>query len=299
MKPSVQLVSRLRAGVAVAGLAALVSAPALVAPAVATAAPSAGSTATTAVVRSAHFSPDTAGVDVYLQAFSGGEAKLWVTNVGYGDVSNYQRINPGVYVVSMRPHNAPADSPPAISWTLDAKAGAAYTAAAIGMNASLQAVILDDELTPPAAGTGRVRIVQAASTAPSVSVQANGGVDLADKLAFGKTSDYQTVPTGTWDVRATSDTGSATPATGSVAVAPGSSSTVVVLDGGNGALKITSVEDAASAAAAPVGSVDAGGGGTAGATGSAGLSAWGVAAGSVAVGLVAVAVWSRRRHATV
>ncbi|MHA3703225.1 DUF4397 domain-containing protein [Jatrophihabitans sp. YIM 134969] len=277
---------------AAAGLAVLGTAPASAAPT---------ATAATAVVRSAHFSPDTAGVDVYLQAFSGGQTQLWVSNVGYGDISQYKRITPGVYVVSMRPHDAPATSKPAISWTLDAKAGSAYTAAAIGRNAALQAVILNDELTPPAAGQGRVRIVQAASTAPSVTVQANGGVDLADKLAFGSTSGYKTVPTGRWDVRATPDVGGAKPVTSSVAVAPGSSSTVVVLDGGSGALKLTSVQDAASTAVAPVGSVNAGGGGTAtefAAGGTSLLSVGGALAGAAALLLLAVAVWSRRRHAT-
>lgn len=271
--------------------------------AVATTAP-ASADAATAVVRSAHFSPDTAGVDVYLAPYSGGATKLWVTNEGYGSISQYQRINPGVYVVSMRPHSAPASSAPVLTWTLEAKAGAAYTAAAIGKSASLQAVILTDELTPPAKGTGRVRIVQAASAAPSVSVQANGGVQLADNLSFGATSGYKTVPTGKWDVRVTADSGGATPATGSVAVAAGSSSTVVVLDGSNGALKLTSVQDSAATAVMPRGSVNAGGGGTATsfapeAPAGTPLYIWGIVAGLFVLGAGTVCSRSRRRHAAV
>ncbi len=219
--------------------------------------------ATAAVVRSAHFSPDTAGVDVYLSPFSGGSTTLWVSNERYGSISPYHRIAPGAYVVSMRPHDAPASSTPSLTWTLNAKAGSAYTAAAIGMSSSLQAVVLTDDLTAPAPGTGRVRVVQAASSAPSVSVEANGGVILADDLSFGSTSGYKTVPTGRWDVRATPKSGSATPVTSSVAVPAGSSSTVVVLDKGTGALELTSVQDSASSGTMPVGSVDAGGGGTA------------------------------------
>lgn len=266
--------------------------------------------ATAAVVRSAHFSPDTAGVDVYLAPFSGGATTLWVSNERYGSISQYQRITPGAYVVSMRPHNAPATTKPTLTWTLNATAGSAYTAAAIGKSASLQAVVLTDQLTPPATGTGRIRIVQAASAAPSVSVVANGGVNLAAKLAFGSTSGYQTVPTGRWDVRATADTGSATPATSSVAVPAGSSSTVVVLDGANGALTLKSVQDSASSGTMPVGSVDTGGGGTAttfaasssvssSASSSTPVLAWtgaGALALLVSVGTLAA---SRRRHAGV
>ena len=291
--------SALRTVPTVAGTIVLALAPA----ALVSAAPAAAETVTTAAVRSAHFSPDTAGVDVYLAPFSGGTTTLFVSNVGYGDISSYQRLDPGVYVVSMRPHDAPADSTPVLTWTLDAKAGAAYTAAAIGKSANLQAVILDDELTPPAAATGRVRIVQAASVAPSVSVVANGGVALADKLAFGSTSGYQTVPAGTWDVRATPDTGGATAVTGSVPVSAGSTSTVVVLDGAGNSLKLTTVTDSAAVAAAPVGSVDAGGGGTAGAvsdavtaTGDAG-PALGVVGGVAVLLAAGVCLRNRRRHA--
>lgn len=259
--------------------------------------------ATSAVVRSAHFSPDAAGVDVYLAPFSGGSTTLWVSNEKYGSISAYQRIAPGAYVVSMRPHDAPASTRPTLTWTLNATAGSAYTAAAIGMSASLQAVVLTDDLTAPAAGTGRVRVVQAASTAPSVSVEANGGVALAENLAFGATSGYQTVPTGRWDVRATADTGSATPVTSSVAIPVGSSSTVVVLDSGQGALKLTSVQDSASAGTMPVGSVDAGAGGTAtvfattpGTSSSVPLSVWlAVVAFGVVASAGAVSLTRRRR----
>ena len=270
--------------------------------AVATTVP-ASADATGAVVRSAHFSPDTAGVDVYLAPFAGGSTTLWVSNEEYGAISQYQRIAPGAYVVSMRPHDAPASTPPTLTWTLNATAGSAYTAAAIGMSASLQAVVLTDDLTAPAAGTGRVRVVQAASSAPTVSVEANGGVSLAADLPFGQTSKYQTVPTGRWDVRATADTGSATPVTSSVAVPVGSSSTVVVLDAGAGALALTSVQDSASAGTVPVGSVDAGGGGTAtdfgsppSTTASVPLAGWrAVAAFGLLVSAGAVALLRRRR----
>ncbi len=256
--------------------------------------------ATTAVVRSAHFSPDTAGVDVYLAPFSGGTTTLWVSDEKYGTISSYRRLAVGAYIVSMRPHDAPASTRPTLTWTLNATAGSAYTAAAIGQSAKLQAVVLTDTLTPPAAGTGRVRIVQAAGTAPSVSVQANGGVVLADRLRFGATSGYQVVPTGLWDVRATADSGTARPVTGSVAVPAGSSSTVVVLDGGSGALRLTSVQDSASAGTVPVGSVDAGGGGTATAfTGSSGPGPSWEWLGGLAVlasALLGGFAWRRRRH---
>ena len=71
----------------------------------------------------ASFAPDTASVDVYLSAFSGGTATLWLSSVGYGDVSGYEPIAAGVYAVSMRPHGAAATTPAVLTWTVDLTAG--------------------------------------------------------------------------------------------------------------------------------------------------------------------------------
>jgi hypothetical protein len=263
-------------------------------PLASTAAP-ASADATTAVVRSAHFSPDTAGVDVYLQAVSGGRLTLWITGETYGEVSGYQRLTPGVYAVSMRPHGAPASTPAAVTWTLDARAGRAYTAAAIGRNAALQAIVLSDDPSPVPADSGRVRLVQAVSQA-AVSVEANGGLSLADALTFGVVTPYRTVPVGTWDVRATATGGSATgPATAKVAVPAGSSSTVVVVDTPTGALGLLAFVDSGGAGTAPVGGIDAGAGGTAPGSGSALPAA--LAAGSGALLAAGAALYLRRRRA--
>src|ERR1700753_4423563 len=87
-----------------------------------------------AMVRGAHFSPDTPSVDVYLTSFSGGTTTLALSNVGYGDVSKYQRLQPGLYTVGMRSAGASPSTPVVFSWKLDATPGSAFTALAIGMN---------------------------------------------------------------------------------------------------------------------------------------------------------------------
>jgi len=72
-----------------------------------------------AALRGAHLSPDTAGVDVYLTSFAGGTTTLWLSSVGYGDVSPYRLVKPGLYAVSMRAHGASPSTPPALRWTAD------------------------------------------------------------------------------------------------------------------------------------------------------------------------------------
>lgn len=160
-----------------------------------------------ATVRSAHLSPDAPGVDVYLTAFSGGNTRLWVPDERYGGVSPYTRIAAGQYVVLMRKHGAPASSPAMLTWNLDAKAGQAYTAAAVGTEGKRTGTVLKDDLTAPKAGFGRVRLIQAASRAPQATVVAVNGPVVARNAAFPTSTGYTQVPAGTWPLTAQASAG--------------------------------------------------------------------------------------------
>lgn len=232
-----------------------------------------------AVVRGAHFSPDTPGVDVYLTAYSGGRSTIWLSNVGYGDVSGYRRLDPGVYVVSMRKHGAPRSSPAALSWTLDAKAGAAYTVAAVGENAKLRGIVLRDRLDAPRSGTGLLRVIQAASRAPVATLVA-GSRTVAARADFASTTGYSAVPAGTWTVRASSTDSHSVSASSRVAIKPSGVYTLVLLDSKGSGIQLRVLHDASGAGVSPSGAVDAGGGGTA-----SGLTGTGAFAGSTSVAL--------------
>jgi hypothetical protein len=240
-------------------LAGTAAAACLLTPGPASAAPPQSS----AMIRGAHLSPDTGNVDVYLTAFAGGSTTLWLASVGYGDVSPYNRLKPGLYAVSMRPHGAAASTPAALSWTFTAKADHAYTAAGIGMNAHLRGIILEDQLKAPAAGHASVRIIQAASRAPHADLAAQGGPVLARSAAFATSTPYTSVPAGTWRVDAKSDGTPAISTSAAVSIKSGSVDSVVLLDGKGTGITIRVLTDAAGAASTPIGSVPAGGGGTA------------------------------------
>jgi Domain of unknown function (DUF4397) len=241
-------------------VAALGLSPAVAAPVTAT-------TSGQAMLRGGHFSPNTPGVDVYLTGFGGSSATLWLANVGYGDVSGYESIKPGVYAVSMRLHGASANSPAALSWTLNAQAGHAYTAAAVGMNSQLKGIVLDDELTPPPSGHGLVRVIQAASRAPEINIVAKDGPIVAHSTAFATTTGYTSVASGTWPLQASSVTAPTVSTSASVSIGSATVSSIVVLDGKQGGITLKTVLDAAGSATIPTGSVNAGGGGTAPAPG--------------------------------
>jgi hypothetical protein len=278
-------------------LAVGAAAAACLVPVAASAAPRTAPSEQNAMIRGAHLSPDTTNVDVYLTGFSGGTTTLWLSSVGYGDVSPYQWLKAGVYAVSMRPHGAAASTPAALSWTLTAKAGHAYTAAGVGMNKDLQGIIIEDQINPPAAGHGLVRVIQAASRAPHADVTAQNGAVLAKSVAFSDTTQYKNLPAGKVKVTAQAD-GAALNTSAMVNIKSSSVSSVVLLDGQHGGLDLRMIPDAAGAATRPLGSVPAGGGGTASRPGHVDLTwAWAVGAGALvaAGGLITL---RRRRTVT-
>jgi hypothetical protein len=220
-------------------------------------------TEATASVRGAHFSPDTPSVDVYLTAFSGGTTKLALSNVGYGDVSDYQTIPAGLYTVGMRPAGADPSTPVAISWTLDAKPGGAFTAMAIGMHDALQGRVLTDDLTAAPPDQARVRIIQAASTAPKVDVKADNGPVVGTAVPFGASTDYENVAAGKWPLTAQSEDNAALKATTTTTLAPGTINTVVLLDTKQNGLSMRVLPDGVGQSPVPTGPVQAGGGSTA------------------------------------
>jgi hypothetical protein len=249
-----------------------------------------------AYVRGAHFSPDTGAVDVYLTAFSGGTSTLWLSSVNYGDVSSYAPIAAGEYAVSMRAHGAAASSPPVLTWTVDITAGSAYTAAAVGTNNQLRGIVLQDSTTPPAAHTGLVRVIQASSQAGHVSVTAQNGPVVVSDIAYGAASGYASVPSGSWNLITQSTTQPALTKDMSVTVGSGTLSSVVVLDQAGGGIVVRDVLDSSGASTIPIGSVSAGGGGTARPAGSNGYAELSVVAFAVAALLMLSSIQRRRQR---
>ena len=140
------------------------------------------STAGDAYLRTAHLSPDTPGVDIYLTV-AGATKPTIVRNVTYGHFSPYLEIAPGAYSVATRLAGSTSTAKALISWKLTLTAGDAYTAAVLGTGTARRGTVLDNDLTPPAQGSARVRLIQAASNASSVNVVANATFRLRVLLA--------------------------------------------------------------------------------------------------------------------
>jgi len=211
-------------------------------------------------VRAGHLVPGLQAMDVTATPAAGGATVELALGAGYGDVAPYQRLAPGTYTAEVRPAGAARTSAPVLSSTFTADAGKAYTLAGLGSLQQPRLATLQDDLTPPAAGQVRVRVLPAASAAPAVTVTARNGPVIADGAAFGQPTAYASVPAGQWVLE--TQAAGVPAATATVDLAAGGVYTLVVVDA-DGALGVRAVTDAAGAAAMPVGGAQTGGGGTA------------------------------------
>ncbi len=286
--------ARRRSTVVLLAAAALLLPAATATAAGAPAQPAAGE-AQPAWVRATHLVPDLPQMDISLVSLTGGGTTT-VEGAGYGDVSTYVRVPAGGFTVEVRGEDADPASAPVLSTTLQADPGQAYTVAALGTAQDARLAPLQDDLTPPAQGQARVRVLSAASSAPSVDVSAVDGPVVARAAAFGGSTTYADVPAGRWTLQAAPASGSgssAAAATTAVDLAAGSTYTLAVTDGRNGQLQVTPVADAAGAAALPVGGAATGGGGTAAGSGGGGALVGGSLGAAAAVALGALVLVRR------
>ncbi|GAB7193707.1 hypothetical protein NUM3379_44170 [Kineococcus sp. NUM-3379] len=253
-------------------------------------------------VRAAHLVPALGHMDIDVAPFEGGTPGTPTTvalGAGYADVTGYGRLPAGYYSVAIRPAGSAPGSTPVLSGAVRAEAGTSYTFAALGTPQDARVVALVDDLTPPAQGHARVRVLSAASTAPAVDVTTTGGPPITAGAAFATATGYAEVPAGTWQLTATPRGGSATPGTAALTVAAGSVYTLAVTDGAGGALAVTPLRDATGMPLAPVGGAATGGGGSSAGAPAGGVTAPGVLAAGGALAGGAVLLLARRRRAAV
>jgi hypothetical protein len=155
----------------------------------------------TAQVRVVHASADAPNVDVLVD----GNAVL--TNVPFKAASNYLAVPAGTRNLKVR---ATGSSTIVIDADATTTSGASYTVLATGPVAAIAPLVLEDDLTNPAAGNIKLRLVHASPTAGTVDIYVTApGDDLATAtptlagVPFRAASDYLEVPAGTYRVRVT------------------------------------------------------------------------------------------------
>ena len=211
----------------------------------------------TALVRVAHFSPDTAGVDIWV------DGKKVLENVGYDTVSDYVSLPAGEHDFALRPFGAAATSKPVVSATATLAAGTAYTIAGVGLNQEIRGQIFVDDLAAPPAGRAKVRVIDAVVGTNPIDVVLAGATTF-DKVAFAAASPYEPVAPNAYGVRVhESGDPAAVLDVPNVRVGAGIIYSFAVIGGAGKPLQLVPVVDARGPAVTPQGGAGTGGGGTA------------------------------------
>jgi hypothetical protein len=205
-------------------------------------------------MRLAQLTPDLKGVELTVSSVADPGKNVLIAALGYGELSQYQMLDPGDYVIAVR--NPGSSEPSMIGRTLAVKAGAAYTVAAVSAKPGDSLSVFTDDLTPPPPDRVRMRVINAAPPAPVLDVQ-----PVAPGLAHGQASPYQEVAAGPLQLTVGPPGGPATQLPVTLAANQVAS---VVLTGGSAGPQARVVVDAGGPAVVPPGPVHAGYGGMAG-----------------------------------
>jgi Domain of unknown function (DUF4397) len=237
------------------------------------------------LVRLAQLQADLMDVELVVSSVADSRKSVVSATLHYGDVSDYRPVEPGDYVVSMRP--AGSTEPPKVSKTVSVQPGMAYTLAAVRHDITPDDIgVFTDDLSAPAAGKSRVRVINAVSAAPELDVRDADDQPVVLALPLAQASPYREVASGAMQWKVGPPAGPATPL--SFGVQPNQVASVVLT--GDGGPRATVVVDAGGPAVVPPGPVHAGFGGTAGpepggAVGSGVLAVLGAVAAGVSVRL--------------
>lgn len=153
-------------------------------------------TSGTAKVRVVHAAPGVPAVDIYVD----GQKSL--SNVAFFTAGAYLSVPAGNRQVQVTLAGQPLNMA-VINQQLPVEAGKAYTVAATGQGAGVQATPFEDNLTPPAPGQVKVRVYHFSPNAPNVDVRLANNTVLIPNLAFRAASDYLEVPAGEYDLKVT------------------------------------------------------------------------------------------------
>lgn len=231
------------------------------------------------LLRLAQLTPDLPDVELRVSSVRDPRRNAVAGTLRYGEMSPYRPVEPGDYVVTMRP--AGSTAPPQVSRTLTVQPGTAYTVASVRHQKNADDLgIFTDDLAAPAPDRARLRVINAAPPAPQLDVR-DATQSLADGLAPGRAGPYRDVPPGRLTLTVTPPGGPDVELPVSVAANQVASVVLTSSDAGPRAMLVV---DANGPSQVPPGPVHAGVGGAAG-------GAPGAAAGSVVLAVLAAAAF--------
>jgi hypothetical protein len=149
-------------------------------------------------LRVVHLSPDAPEVDVYLN----GDSNPSVTDLAFNEGTNFLTIAAGTYDVAVAPANTSLGAAVLPVDNIALAANAKYTAVAFAPVASIDALLLTDDLSTPPAGQIRVRAIHTASAVGQVDIwnipAAGAPAPLYPDVNFGDAGGYLVLPAGAY-----------------------------------------------------------------------------------------------------
>lgn len=138
-----------------------------------------------------HASPDAPAVDILVGRRTVAEDVTFPQNTGY------ERFFPGNRRVRVNVANTATS---VIDARVPFEAGKAYSVFAIDKVANLGALVLSDDLTPPAKGMAHVRFIHLSPDAPAVDVALQGGAVVFGNKSFKDYTAFTPLPAGSYDL---------------------------------------------------------------------------------------------------
>jgi hypothetical protein len=194
----------------------------------------------TAQLRVVHGSPDAPAVDVLV------DGQPVLTGVAYLGASNYLSVSAGTRNIKV---NAAGTATTVIDASLTKVANTATTVLATNLLANIEPLVLTDDLTDPAAGNIKLRLVHGAPNVGEVDVYITApGADIGAEtpaltaVPFKGASGYLEVPAGQYQVRVT-PTGTKTVAidTGALTFTAGQIRTGIAVEAAGGGTPLTAL----------------------------------------------------------
>lgn len=139
-----------------------------------------------------HASPDAPGVDLLIDnAVQNSSALTYPNN------TSYIQVQTGTRNVKI---NATGTSTTVINASVTIEENKNYTVFAIDSLASIEPLVLTDDLTAPASGKAHVRFVHLSPNAPAVDVAVTGGAVLFSDYTFKEYSAFTPLATNTYNL---------------------------------------------------------------------------------------------------
>lgn len=139
-----------------------------------------------------HASPDAPGVDLLVDNTKVNSAALTFPNS-----TGYLSVNSGTRNIKV---NVAGTSTTVINADLPLVKNVSYSIFAVNTVASIEPLVIEDDLSAPATGNAHVRFIHLSPDAPAVDIAVDGGAVVFPDVTFKEYSDFTPLPAGTYDL---------------------------------------------------------------------------------------------------